>query len=276
MRTPWWPVTTRSIIQNSQRLRMETNMRRESFGAMPLVGRMAEVYRVNVTSAVPVTTEYADSPRLARPSGQLVHVAVYRDRSNITGVTMGFRFCSNGILFDAMESAQVQAFVQDALWQNAMRLWKADGYPGTPNWAEVENWIYSDLAASVRVPEEPVVLTTPEPVIAESTRVLLAPPAPAEESTSVSRTPSGRHLVAVPEPAAELPATLNLTSVQLKELFESGTARRVTLTAEQIGTLLQLQIPFAFEVENEEGYVVSGLGGKPAIPLERKTSTDPA
>src|SRR3990167_875403 len=286
MRTSWWPTTMASILENAQRLRADQRRRIRSLGLFPLNGRMAEVYKVRVSSSGTIVVEYADSPRSARPSGQWVHVVVYRlNDGTIDGVTMGFRFCRNGILYDRMSEEQIREFTQDAIWRKARRIWKADGFTAAPNWVEVENWIYTDLPRSVRIPE-PVVATT-EPVIIDPSRPLLAPPAPlvpaaAEEPTSVTKIPSSRHLQAVPELAdEEFFPTLNLTGLQIQQLMLSGTKRRVILRPEQVTTLIELGIRFVSEGPSEDGdgVIVSEIGGAPVTPISeagKKSQSDPA
>src|SRR3990167_6802858 len=286
MRTMWWPTTITSILENAQRLRADQRRRMRSGGLFPLSGRMVEVYKVKVSSSGTVMTEYSDTPRPARPSGQWVHVVVYRlDDGTIDGVTMGFRFCRNGILYYRMREEQIREFTQDAIWRKARRIWKADGFTSAPNWVEVENWIYTDLPRSVRIPE-PVVATT-EPVIIDPSRPLLAPPAPlvpaaAEEPTSVTKIPSSRHLQAVPELAdEEFFPTLNLTGLQIQQLMLSGTKRRVILRPEQVTTLIELGIRFVSEGPSEDGdgVIVSEIGGAPVTPISeagKKSQSDPA
>lgn len=241
-------------------------------------GRLVEMYKVRVIASGPVLTEYRDGERPARPTGQRVLIGVYRDEKGlISRIEGAFSFCHNGMLLDLMPEEDLENFAKGGVWDNSKRIWKAASFRKAPNWGEVEDWIAAHLVESLHAPAA----VAPQPVVVTPSTPLLSPPAPqqptAEEETIIGTALPTRQLRSVPDPAEELPLTVNLTAEQLKELFDSGTARRVTLTAEQVATLVELQIPFAFEGESKDGKVVSGLGGKTPTPIDRKNSSvDPA
>ncbi len=191
------PTTQREHIHTATALLAHTNEDRQRRGQAPIVGNLAEIVEVGVRSTAPVTTEYADRNRGARPDGQRVALGVFRNDSGvIETVTFHFSACDNGMLFNRMPTTQVEEFVRTATWAAPRRIYVSPAYRTRPlNWQEILGWINANLAGtasqSAASPIRTAQQSAPSPAPATSVAEVLTP----ANSVSIS---IGKNQLSVP------------------------------------------------------------------------------